>query len=529
MRWNDKIRNSVVMLSLLIITISVVLKIVYGGNEKHFSFDFSNFRNKVLLNGNVSEGGKTCNRASIGKESDSIAKNLPTACKTGIRASSSAGIKSFKKNTPDFVAEKVSEFRSQISLGQKMFAALDAGNYELVKEIVVKHPELANFTNEEGTPIFVNVVKSNRKELMELFLSLGADPNGKDKIGNRALCYVMTFNNIETVKLLLDNGAQINYKVAELEDSDGCYNDGIGPPLLLAVNRNKNVDMAKLLISRGADINVKDCHGRTAIFYAVDYNYTELAHILLDMGAEVNIRDCDGKTPIFNVRNPELAKSLVIKGADVNVRDCVNDTAFSYAVRYGRYDIARFLIEKGAEVNTTNKLGMTPLHYVCNFRLAQYLLDHGLDVNAKNYNGNTPLLFLLNRCYYEPEESDPYIEKLVLLYLSRGADINEINDEKLTPLHIAVFRGKTRLIKFLLSRGADMRAADYTDRTPIQYAAKMCNRRALLVFIQAYLSRNRIFYLVVLLVLLSGLVYAFKNYFLKKEAIKDESAYSQEH
>ena len=60
----------------------------------------------------------------------------------------------------------------------------------------------------------------------------------------------------------------------------------------------------------------------------------------------------------------------------------------------GRLDATQFLLEQGADVNTTNNLGETPLHQAAdseNYSMAKLLLSFNAKVNAQQNEGDSPL------------------------------------------------------------------------------------------------------------------------------------------
>ena len=70
------------------------------------------------------------------------------------------------------------------------------------------------------------------------------------------------------------------------------------------------------------------------------------------------------------------------------------DDKLLQAARFGHTKIVLALIEKGADVNSKNENGTTPLHqaaYGDHTDTAMALIEKGADVNAKNDGGETPL------------------------------------------------------------------------------------------------------------------------------------------
>ena len=100
----------------------------------------------------------------------------------------------------------------------------------------------------------------------------------------------------------------------------------------------------------------------------------------------------------------------------------------------GHLDVARAVIEAGADVNAKDNEGLTPL-YMCalggHLEVARALIEAGADVNAKKDNGVTPL----HMCAYTGhlEVSRALIEK--------GADVNAKEDDGVTPLYVCTQEG----------------------------------------------------------------------------------------
>ena len=99
-----------------------------------------------------------------------------------------------------------------------------------------------------------------------------------------------------------------------------------------------------------------------------------------------------------------------IKKVD-NLRDTDDRTPLHLVASDGLVEIARMLIEHGADVNTRDNANLTPLHQTLmgehtilnekKLRTAQLLLEHGADVDARNKNGSTPLLLVAMKGNFE--------------------------------------------------------------------------------------------------------------------------------
>lgn len=91
----------------------------------------------------------------------------------------------------------------------------------------------------------------------------------------------------------------------------------------------------------------------------------------------------------------EVARYLVLKGADVNLpsNNGFNVYPLHSAVAGDHTQIARMLIESNALVNVKQQAGVTPLHSAAqngNIDLLILLLEHGADVNIRMEGGKLP-------------------------------------------------------------------------------------------------------------------------------------------
>ena len=92
----------------------------------------------------------------------------------------------------------------------------------------------------------------------------------------------------------------------------------------------------------------------------------------------------------------EEAKRLIESGSDLGAVDKVGMTPLDWAASVGNVEIAELLIAKGANVNSVNPVygGYSPLHsaaFAGQRDVAELLIRHGADVNAADKDGNTPL------------------------------------------------------------------------------------------------------------------------------------------
>lgn len=125
----------------------------------------------------------------------------------------------------------------------------------------------------------------------------------------------------------------------------------------------------------------------------------ELRSLAENDPALVNTHSPDGFTPLGLATffgHAEAVEALLAAGADVNLasRESMKMPPLGSAMAVQRNDIARTLIEHGADVNGKAANDLTALHTAAargNLEAAKLLLEHGADRNAASTDGKTPI------------------------------------------------------------------------------------------------------------------------------------------
>lgn len=139
---------------------------------------------------------------------------------------------------------------------------------------------LSIFANERATQKLAEAVENNNLKRAQKAIDQGADVNARSTTST-ILLRAVKLNELEMVKLLLDNHADIN-QVRPIDLFSG---------LMIAAKRN-NAEMARLLISRGINVELYTVSSRNALHIAALNNSVEVAKVLVkETNINVNARE----------------------------------------------------------------------------------------------------------------------------------------------------------------------------------------------------------------------------------------------
>ena len=135
-------------------------------------------------------------------------------------------------------------------------------------------------------------------------------------------------------------------------------------------------DIAELLIESGAEVNAVTTNinpnRKTATYLCTRIFPEEKLRYFGNFGARpppLTLKD--GTSPLHvaltTSNNQEIAKVLIEHGADPNALDKDGQNPLLYALMNGQKEIAEFLIEQGPDPNVSDRDGQTPLHYAVTF------------------------------------------------------------------------------------------------------------------------------------------------------------------
>ncbi len=335
----------------------------------------------------------------------------------------------------------------------------------------------------EFTPLII-AVKNSRSAAVALLLAKGADPTLADQDGSTPLHYLALSWKPEkmekTIDLLLEAGGDI----------DARNKAGRTPLMMTAYNNHDQEKASAMLLAKGANPNLSDNKGNTFLHQLIAGNSskdpTQTIALLTKRGTTLDLSNRDGSRALIKAvkkQNVALVKQLLAAGADPNVLNKRRHSLL-YSVtscKAEKQTIFEALLAAGCDVNIHNEIryamGETALHKALAPEItclapAKHLLRAGADPNSRNSLGLSPLYQLVHW-----RNKDPFQGlKLMLRY---GADINLRNKEGSSPLMYAAFDSAGSVIlRAFLEAGADTGVRDNYGNTLLHRAAENCKEGA---------------------------------------------------
>ena len=189
------------------------------------------------------------------------------------------------KNTQNFKVLTLSDYEKEFSLSEQSFdreasinfyGAVNGKNIEQAKKIIEKNPDINRIDAKTGFTPLIQAIRNKDKTMLEYLLLLpGIDINKCDEAKYRLppISHTVQTNNIEFLKILLKNGADID---------KGSQGDNYGNTALMMAAWHGRLDFVKYLVEQGAFCNQQDFNGYTPLIKACIRNYPDVAKYLFD-------------------------------------------------------------------------------------------------------------------------------------------------------------------------------------------------------------------------------------------------------
>lgn len=318
----------------------------------------------------------------------------------------------------------------------------------------------------------VAAVMAHQDAKADSLLTAGASPDSRDEEGTPVLILAVNRGMQETVKNLVEAGAQVDARREAYFKSTA----------LMEVGVRNNVDLAAWLLDHGADLHAQDTIGDTPLNWAAYYGHDDLVQLYLDRGADWSVSGRQGNAIDIAIHrgHQELVRLLIERGAgkalspeakvfiqavqsgnlarveaaleeglSPDQTDELGSPSLVLAAGAGQEEVVRYLIAKGADRQAMNRVGETALARAARFGhrdVVNRLLSAGVDPElAGERFGITPLIAAA-------QAGQPYIIRELIASHVNPDQPEHINGY--TPLMLATAGGHTEAVRALLAEGA---------------------------------------------------------------------------
>ena len=226
-----------------------------------------------------------------------------------------------------------------------------------------------------------------------------------------------------------------------------------------------DLDRVKFLVGKGADVNQPDNQGWTPLISAARQRHDDMINLLIELGADVSLAKSDGTTPLIAAASRDHVPSIKVlleHGADVEKPGPQGFRALPLAIADDNYEAAKALIEAGAKVNEPSGAeGLTPLMVAAAqtapaegamflpsstrpIDIAKSLIERGANVNAQSTKGVTALMIAATH-------NNP---PMIGLLMESGADASLKDDQGQTATDVATRNGNIESAQAIMVLGA---------------------------------------------------------------------------
>jgi len=166
---------------------------------------------------------------------------------------------------------------------EDMMQALSLDDDQTVATLLKRGMDVDTVVPPDGDTLLIVAAKAGKPAMIRTLLAARPKVNARNRHGETALMKAAFFGHADTVKALLERGAEINHA---------------GWTALMYAATRDHLDIARLLMDRGAQVNLRSPSGITALMMAAREGHLKMVLLLMEHGADLAIRNDDGLTAL---------------------------------------------------------------------------------------------------------------------------------------------------------------------------------------------------------------------------------------
>ena len=196
-------------------------------------------------------------------------------------------------------------------------------------------------------------------------------------------------------------------------------------------------------------LKAKNARQSTPLHVAAAYDNEEIAKYLIEKGSDIEAINGNSYTPLMYA-GIKVAKLLVEIGADVNYKSRNGWSALDETLWRGKKDVAEYLLDKGVTIPDINTPeGKDKLFASIRIGSIKYL-DKCLQM------GLNPMVESEAKCNLIHFAAESNSIELINKLMDLGVPLNKTNIYGWTPLHTAANNGNKAVVELLIQKGLDM-------------------------------------------------------------------------
>ena len=379
-------------------------------------------------------------------------------------------------------------------------------------QFLLKFIEDVNHYNNEGRTALMLASVCGHEQVVQTLISAGANPNIQDNTGYTALMLACDANSYTIVSYLLQAGTNPDIQTNN------------GDTSIIIACRNNHSDIVKLLLQFNADPLITTRNEDTALTVSVHINSIEIVEMLLDKQPKSQksslvvtalITACryghsqliitllmylldyfpDEEFQLFalSAEGDHISTTSHISDCTVDVNcTLVNDiTPLMIASSCGHVETAEVLLKGGANVNSTDSDGYTPLIYAITGHKSLQVIEQLLKAGAQ------PNVFINDQNIVEKvrkegrEDMSRLLEQFNVFNITEEEEQLQLFSENLTiPIIEAAKTGNTEVVKLLLKENVDVNVQDEEGVTALMIASENGHTQVVDLLLKANVDVN---------------------------------------
>jgi serine/threonine-protein phosphatase 6 regulatory ankyrin repeat subunit B len=466
-----------------------------------------------------------------------ISTNLFTALHLATLNGHNNVVEELLANGADVKAKTINNFTA-------LHLASQYGHLEIVRTLIKADPASLDQTTDLGVTSLNFAAKNGFLEIVRELISEGADVNIKTNSNNTALHSASAEGHLEVVKAILNakpedinsinlNGCtalhlSANYGhqnvVRELinlgkADVNTKVNDNFNA--LHLASKYGHLEVVIELINKGADIRSSSQDGFNALQYATQNGHLDIVKTILALDPNcINICNSYGVSALHIAsyhNHPSIVKALIVANADISsisnggfsaiekVFEIINTDAdiidqlsleqknkiLLIAISNNYFEVAKKLVENGADINTKNIKGLTPMNLATkngNLEFVKFLVEkfqdqHQGDLKLFKENLEISLFFAVKNNHAE------IVEFLVNQDINVNRKFTNKDIQEEDSLTIAVKLGHENVVKELL-KSDKLSLKDQRINNVFEIAKQKGNQRIIQLLIEKFPEKN---------------------------------------